>query len=70
MKKMYESPEFDLHRFRFEDILAINISEGEDDKTSGSEGTGENPFEEYNLFLNNLNRQRPVCCLFMFKVIL
>lgn len=45
MKKMYESPEFDLHRFRFEDSLAINISVGEDDKTSGSEGTGENPFE-------------------------
>lgn len=45
MKKMYESPEFDLHRFRFEDSLAINISKGEDYKTSGVEGPGENPFE-------------------------
>lgn len=44
MKKMYESPEFDLHRFRFEDILAIDISKGEDDATSGVDGPGEDPF--------------------------
>lgn len=44
MKKMYESPEFDLHRFRFEDSLAINISVGEDEKTTGVEGPGEDPF--------------------------
>ena len=44
MKKMYESPEFDLQRFRFEDSLAINISEGEDEKTTGVEGPGEDPF--------------------------
>ena len=45
MKKMYESPEFDLQRFRFEDSLAINMSVGENDKTSGVEGPGENTFE-------------------------
>ena len=44
MKKMYESPEFDLHRFRFEDSLAINICVGEDEKTTGVEAPGEDPF--------------------------
>lgn len=46
MKNKYESPEFDLHRFRFDDIMSIDISNPENSAEAGYDGPGEDPFAQ------------------------